>query len=152
MNTVSIMELLVVVIHCPSELLIVWKYIGIIETHLLVGASSTFIQNTHHPYISLLTLRRNQFTICGHDNHFIVRFFHGKDIKINDVKFPRKACLCVHLLVSHVKLNYLTIDEFGSVSSFLNQLSRIKPTLLQRYNGFHHTEDAIKYNHPYIPK
>ena len=114
---------------------------------MLAGASSIFIQNIRHPYILFLSLWHNQFPICVNDHHFIDRLFHGEDVKTNAVKFPSKTCFCYHLLVSHVQFNFIAIDEFGAIYSFLNQWWCVKPTLLKLYHLFQYTEANIKYNH-----
>ena len=152
MTLVAIMALLIVVILCLSELLVVWKYLGVLEMHMLAGTGAIFIQNIHHPYSLLLSLWHNQLTIYEHYHQFIVRFFHGKDVNINAAKLKSMSYLCDQLLISYVKFNCLTMYYFRMVSYFLNQCYWINRKLLQRYNVFHHNKAAIKYNHIAGPK
>ena len=146
------MTLLVVVIHCHCELLVVWKYLTVLEIHLFAGDGAICIHNTQNTYILILHILHNQFTTYGHDNHCILRLFNGKYTKNNSARFTGKACLCDHLLVSHVKFSWLAIDEFIILSYFLNQFWSIKLKLLKRYKGFQKTETSIKYNDIYGTK
>ena len=72
--------------------------------------------------------------------------------KNNDINLARNACLCCHLLVTHVQLNCLAIDKFGPLYYFINQWWCTIPIILQWYNCFQHTEATIKYNHIGSPK
>ena len=53
MTTIAITDILIVVIHSPSDIVVVWKYLGVLEMNLIVIAGAIFIKTSHHPYILL---------------------------------------------------------------------------------------------------
>ena len=69
-------------------------------------------------------------TICRHETHDVIRFFHSVDMKRNPIQL---SCPCIsrpHFLVGKMTLDILPTDVFRPVSSFLDQCGHVFTILL----------------------
>ena len=66
--------------------------------------------------------------ICRHETHYVIGFFHSVDMKRNPIQL---SCPCIshpHFLLGKMTLAVLPTDVFRTVSSFLDQCTRVYMT------------------------
>ena len=82
--------------------------------------------------------------ICGHERQYVIRFFHGVDMKGDIVKCPCPGVGITHVFVLKMGFDGVTLYIFGPVSLFFYQNTGKYSLLPQLNDPLENTKPAVE--------